>query len=124
MKKRILLIDDDNVYRLALSEFLELYDFKVFTAANGSIGLALSKALQPDLILCDMNMPGLNGEEVLRELRQNPNTANIPVFILTANFETKTRFRTLAQGANGYLDKTAPLRELIKSIRKLEINFF
>lgn len=124
MKKRLLLIDDDNVYRLALSEFLELYDFKVFTAANGLIGLALSKALQPDLILCDMNMPGLNGEEVLIELRQNSNTANIPVFMLTAQFETKTRNRVLAQGANDYLDKTAPLRELIKSIRKLEINFF
>ena len=77
--KKILVIDNDEYSLLLISDFLIFNNFQAIAAANGNLGLQLAREQKPDLIICDINMPGPNGYEVLRQLRRDPATANIIV---------------------------------------------
>jgi CheY-like chemotaxis protein len=90
--KKILLIEDNTEVRENTAEILELADYTVFTAANGKIGVELAKREMPDLIICDIMMPELDGYGVLHVLSKNPATASIPFIFLTAKSE-KDDFR-------------------------------
>lgn len=81
--KTILLIDDDANIRKMTSVRLEREGYRVLTASRGDEGLALAKAHHPDLILLDLVMPGLDGREVVRQLREGADTKDIPVILLT-----------------------------------------
>ena len=82
--KTILLIEDDIVLRENTAELLELANYKVITAANGQMGLKLAKQKLPDLIVCDIMMPELDGYETLQALSQNSKTKRIPFIFLSA----------------------------------------
>src|SRR5437660_12090197 len=83
-KKKILLIEDHAPMRENLILMLELEGFIVIWADDGLLGVELARSRIPDLILCDVMMPGLDGYEVLREIRSHPASAPIPLIFLTA----------------------------------------
>jgi two-component system, sensor histidine kinase and response regulator len=101
----ILVIEDEYDVRENLQEILELEDFDVLTAENGKIGLQLAIDRRPDLIVCDVMMPELNGYEVISALRKHPTTARTKFLFLSAQSTDADRQKGLALGANDYLTK-------------------
>ena len=117
MKPLILLIEDDDMMRSTLFEILELEDFNVVSAGDGLLGLRLAKEMQPDLILCDLNMPLLNGYGVLQRLRETLTTAKIPFIVLTCENNPESRHRAMQLGANSYLTKPVTISKLLDTIK-------
>jgi CRP/FNR family transcriptional regulator, polysaccharide utilization system transcription regulator len=114
--KTILLIEDNPDMRENTAEILELADYKVLTASNGKEGVSLARQSHPDLIICDIMMPELDGYGVLRMLGANPETSFIPFIFLTAKAE-KTDFRKgMNLGADDYITKPFDDVELLDAI--------
>ncbi|MTJ12183.1 EAL domain-containing response regulator [Anabaena sp. UHCC 0187] len=118
---KILVIEDEESVRENLLDLLEAENFETVVAANGRIGLNMAMSEYPDLILCDMMMPELDGYGVLTALRQEPSTATIPFIFLTAK-SAKSDFRQgMNMGADDYLTKPFTRSELLSAIlNKLE----
>jgi EAL domain-containing protein (putative c-di-GMP-specific phosphodiesterase class I)/ActR/RegA family two-component response regulator len=113
---KILVIEDEELVRENLLDLLEAEDFDTIAAANGKIGLNLAFSEVPDLILCDMMMPEIDGYGVLTTLRQDPLTATIPFIFLTAK-SAKADFRQgMDLGADDYLTKPFTRAELLSAI--------
>jgi CRP-like cAMP-binding protein/ActR/RegA family two-component response regulator len=105
MTKNVLIIEDSDDVRENMKEILELSSYKVHSACNGKEGLEMAQKNSPDIILCDVMMPELDGYGVLRGLSNNPKTKNIPFIFVTAKSE-KQDFRTgMDLGADDYLTK-------------------
>lgn len=119
MSKKIIFIEDESELQRAVTGILAKEDYQVFSALDGESGLKLAEKERPDLILLDLIMPKKDGFEVLRELKQNENTKNIPVIILT-NLEGGTEIeKVLSLGATTYLIKTNyRLEEVIEKIKQ------
>ena len=117
MKPLILVIEDDDMMRSTLFEILELEDFNVVSAGDGLLGLRLGKEMQPDLIICDLNIPIINGYGVLQRLRENSTTANIPLIFLTSDSNPESRQRAMQLGANSYLTKPVTISKLLETIK-------
>ncbi|MEB3278117.1 MAG: EAL domain-containing protein [Lyngbya sp.] len=113
---KILIIEDEDSIRENIAELLEIENFEVQTAANGIQGLERAKHIIPDLILCDVMMPKLDGYEVLTELRKHPETANIPFIFLTAKAERTDLRQGMNLGADDYLTKPCSSEELLEAI--------
>ncbi len=96
---RILVVDDDPLLRRMVRDCLELADFGVVEAADGPDGLAQIAAVQPDLILLDLMMPGMDGYTVCRALQAEPATHAIPVVFLTASADPNLNRQAYAAGA-------------------------
>jgi anti-anti-sigma factor len=112
----ILAIEDEAEIRENIQEILELEGFDVLTAENGRIGVQLAQQHHPDLIICDVMMPELDGYDVLVTLRQDPNTLKIPFIFLSAK-ATKADFRKgMSLGADDYLTKPFTPGELREAI--------
>jgi len=116
MEAKILVIEDNNDVRENIEELLQLSGYKVFTAENGKIGT--SKALEeiPDLILCDIMMPELDGFGVLRILSNHPSTMDIPFIFLTAKTEKEDFRRGMGLGADDYITKPYDDVQLLDTI--------
>lgn len=114
--KRILVIEDNYEILENTLELLELEGFIVFSANNGIDGIALANKEMPDVILCDIMMPGIDGYEVLRSLKDNPVTRKIPFIFLTASVERKDVQTGFEMGAQGYIRKPFEMEELYKTI--------
>jgi DNA-binding response OmpR family regulator/anti-sigma regulatory factor (Ser/Thr protein kinase) len=114
--RTILIIDDDDSFRLSLGQRLELEGFQVLEAADGAAGLALAQAQQPDLILSDILMPVLSGYALLAQLRQDAATADIPMILLTAKAEHEAQRLGMVLGADDYLCKPFSMNELLTSV--------
>lgn len=114
--KTILLIEDDTVLRENTAELLELSNYKVITAANGNSGLKLAKQLLPDIIICDIMMPELDGYDTLQALSQNSKTSIIPFIFLSAKTEHKDVRKGMNLGADDYITKPFSEDELISAI--------
>lgn len=111
----VLVIEDEELIRESILNLLNTRGFSATGSNNGQLGLQLAKEIVPDLILCDVRLPELNGYEVLRAIRQDPTTANIPLIFLTA--ETTEDVLSRGQlGANGYLAKPFTTVELLEAI--------
>lgn len=113
----ILVIEDENQIRLNLQEMLELDDFLVITAVEGSSGLQLAKSKHPDLIICDIMMPGLDGYQVLQELRRTPESANIPLIFLTAKADRHDLRQGMGLGADDYITKPFQPFEILQAVK-------
>ncbi|HIK10142.1 MAG TPA: response regulator [Oscillatoriaceae cyanobacterium M33_DOE_052] len=116
MPETILVIEDDYGTRTCLSDFLE-DQFIVITAADGARGLQLSREALPDLIICDIDMPYLNGYQVLEQLRADINTANIPFIFLSAHASQDKISLAAQMGADDYLIKPIKLTQLLAIIQ-------
>ncbi len=115
--KKILVIEDEAPIRENILELLEAEDFEGFGAENGLAGIQLARANQPDLILCDLMMPEMDGYSVLTQLRADPVTASIPFIFLTA-LSNRTHLRTgMELGADDYLTKPCTPDELLRAIQ-------
>ncbi len=113
----ILLIEDHASMRRNVALALELEGFRVHTAENGRTGVETAKAELPDLILCDVMMPELDGHGVLRAVREHKETANTPFIFLTAKGEKPDIRAGMNLGADDYLTKPVPKAELLAAIR-------
>ncbi len=114
--KRILIIEDNTDIRESTAEILELAGFQVEQAENGKAGMELAMANVPDLILCDIMMPELDGYGVLYLLSKNPATAAIPFIFLTAKAERNDLRKGMEMGADDYLTKPFDDMELLNAI--------
>lgn len=114
--KKILVIEDEPSVRANILEILELEDYNGIGAENGLIGVLWALEHIPDLILCDVMMPELDGHGVLTTLRQEPVTATIPFIFLTAMADKNDLRQGMLLGADDYLTKPFTTDELLSSI--------
>jgi DNA-binding response OmpR family regulator len=114
--KTILLIEDNTDIRENAAEILSLSNYKVITAENGKIGLEIALKEKPDLIICDIMMPLLDGYGVLHALQRNEDTALIPFIFLTAKTERKEVRTGMEMGADDYITKPFEGAELLKAV--------
>jgi len=115
-KQRILVIEDNDDIRESITEILDLAGYEVFQADNGKTGVELANANLPDLILCDIMMPELDGYGVLYLLNKNPATTATPFIFLTAKAERMDMRKGMEMGADDYLVKPFDDVELLNAI--------
>ena len=108
------MIEDDELLRESILHILNTRGFNAISAGDGRSGLELAKEFVPDLILCDVRMPEINGYEVLRSLRQDPVTASLAFIFLTAESSEDVLRQGELLGANGYLTKPFATVELLE----------
>jgi DNA-binding response OmpR family regulator len=123
--KRILLIDDNDEMRENTSEILELANYTVITGRDGKEGVDMAKQQKPDLIICDIMMPELDGFGVLHILSKDPETATIPFIFLSAKAERSDMRKGMNMGADDYLTKPFDETELLSAVEiRLKRNEF
>lgn len=115
-QRTILIIDDNEDIRENTAEILSLGGYKTYTAENGKRGVETALAHKPDLIVCDIMMPELDGYGVLHLLRKNPETENIPLIFLTAKAERNDFRKGMEMGADDYVTKPFEEIELMNAI--------
>jgi DNA-binding response OmpR family regulator len=115
---RILAVDDDTQLTQLLQLVFESRGFGVTIANSGEQALEALEHELPEAILLDLMMPGMSGQEVCTEIRANPRTANIPIIILTARSDAKTRRELMDIGVTDYLIKPIRPSDLIECIRE------
>jgi len=116
MSKKVLIIEDNDDIREGTAEVLDLAGYQPITAKHGKIGVELALQHLPDIILCDIMMPELDGYGVLYLLGKNPKTANIPFIFITAKSERADMRKGMEMGADDYLTKPFDDVELFKAI--------
>lgn len=114
--KKVLIIEDEMEFRKSVSDMLRYENFKVLTAENGIKGLELAKKECPDVILCDIMMPELNGYEVLKNLNKKCAPLPVPFIFLTALNRRKNYRQGMELGADDYLTKPFTREELLEAI--------
>lgn len=117
--KRILFIEDESALQKILGEALSKQGYRVFPALDGEAGLKLVKTKKPDAVLLDLVLPKIGGFEVLKRIKEDPETKRIPVVILTNLEKVGDTERALALGAKAYLIKEDyDLEEVVEEIKK------
>lgn len=116
MTIKVLLIEDDALLRENTAELLELYDYEVIKASNGKLGVEKAKQQPPDIIVCDIMMPELDGYRVLELLSGEEQTKFIPFIFLSAKSERKDVRRGMHLGADDYITKPFSEDELVSAI--------
>lgn len=116
MMKTILVIEDEPFIRESICDVLELEGYQTLAASNGKLGADLAQEHLPDLILCDVSMPEMNGYEVLASLQQTQKTSLIPFIFLTARTTPDDQRRGMNLGADDYIAKPCTATELLKAI--------
>lgn len=119
MAKRILIIEDDPAVLRAISHILSKEGYEVLTATDGLAGLAKAKEENPDLLILDVMLPGLDGFEICHRLRAEPKTANLPILMLSAKGQATDRATGLGVGANEYLTKPVERLVLLSKVEAL-----
>jgi signal transduction histidine kinase len=114
--KKILIIEDEEYIRDGAALLLEDQGFQTITAEDGAIGIKKALSERPDLILCDVMMPNIDGYGVIHQLRQDPITANIPFIFLTAKVDRSSVRMGMDLGADDYLTKPFTLNELVSAV--------
>jgi twitching motility two-component system response regulator PilH len=117
--KKILIVDDSPTERHYLTEILVKGGFEVVTSDSGEDALIKAKLLQPDLILMDVVMPGMNGFQATRAITRDETTKNIPVLIFTTKAQETDRIWGLRQGARDYMVKPVLAETLLKKIEAI-----
>ncbi len=116
---KVLVIDDDSMVRETVVRLLILEGYQVIESAYGQAGYAAAISDSPNIILLDLNMPIMDGFQVLHKLKSNPETERIPVIVLTARIDAESERRCMAAGATDYIKKPwgpAELQERIAII--------
>ena len=116
MKGLVLIIEDDEILQSLLLSLLEKEHFTVLSAEDGCCGLQLAQEFHPDVIICDINLPKINGFEVLKRLRSSLTTAKVPFIFYTSNSDSECLHHAMQLGANEYLIKPTSIRQLLESI--------
>ena len=118
--KTIIFIEDEPTLQKTVGRFLENEGYEIKSAIDGETGLAMVKKIKPDLVLLDLILPKKDGFEVLKEIKEDETTKNIPVIILTNLEKTADVEKTLSLGATTYLVKANyELEEIVKKIKEI-----
>jgi CheY-like chemotaxis protein len=118
MKRNILVIEDQTDVRENIAELLDLSNYSIKTAVNGKEGIKSALESPPDLVLCDIMMPEMDGYEVLYLLSKNPKTASVPFIFLTAKAERSDFRKIMNMGADDYITKPFEEMELLGAIER------
>ena len=114
----ILVVEDNERNLKLLRDVLEYAGYDVRVARTGEDGVTLAVKEPPDLVLMDLQLPGIDGMEALRRLRESPRTAGIPVVAVTAQAMKQDRERALDAGFNGYIEKPISVRAFPDQVRR------
>ena len=116
----VILIVEDNPRNMKLvRDVLQVKGYQTLEAGTAEEGIALAQAHSPDLVLMDIQLPGMNGIEALGVLRANPATARIPVIAVTASVMQQDRKLITAAGFDGYIGKPINLKEFLTAVREM-----
>ena len=118
MTYMILVVEDNERNLKLLRDVLEYAGYDVRVARTGEDGVTLAVKEPPDLVLMDLQLPGIDGMEALRRLRESPRTADIPVVAVTAQAMKQDRERALDAGFNGYVEKPISVRAFPDQVRR------
>jgi CheY-like chemotaxis protein len=118
LSRTILIVEDNNIIRDQLVAILEMSGYTAMAAANGSDGLRLACQSRPALIISDVAMPELNGLDMLRNIRQNPEFDHTPVVLLSAMIATEDIRKGLELGASDYLIKPFRITDLLQVVSR------
>lgn len=119
MSANILTVDDSASIRMTTKIALSNAGYQVTEAVDGQDGLAKAKGAAFDLIVTDLNMPNMNGLEMIEALRQSPAHTGIPIIFLTTESDADMKARAKAAGATGWLTKPFDAENLVKIVRKV-----
>jgi two-component system cell cycle response regulator DivK len=114
----ILLVEDNERNLKLLRDVLDYAGYDVRVARTAEDGITLATSEHPDLVLMDLQLPGIDGMEALRRLRESPRTADIPVVAVTAQAMKDDRERALDAGFNGYIEKPISVRTFPDQVRR------
>ena len=115
---RILYVEDHPAQRDIMAQMLELSGYEVTVASDGIEGVDQARSWGPDLILMDLRMPRMDGFEAIRELRKDPDTADIPIIAISAWASAKHKERAMEAGANDHFTKPVDLSRLLETINR------
>jgi DNA-binding response OmpR family regulator len=115
----VLVVEDDPSAQRLLQKELAAHDFEVTVASDGLDGLMKLESLQPDVIVCDVNMPNLDGIAFTKALRENDRTRHIPVIFLSASSDPRQIIDGINVGARFYVTKPFQMKELIWKIKRV-----
>jgi type IV pilus assembly protein PilB len=118
-RRRVLVVEDSPTIVSVVKYFLELEGFEVVVAEDGSAGLAMALATRPDVIVSDLNMPGMDGLAMVKALRQDPRTSDVRVLMLTSESSVESEANVLDAGADDYVVKPVEPRRLAARVKAL-----
>jgi two-component system cell cycle response regulator DivK len=116
---RVLVVEDNDRNRKLVRTVLEHAGFDVVEAVTGEQGVAIAAAVHPDLVLMDVQLPGIDGHDALRLLRSDQTTSHVPVVAVTAFAMKGDDARALEEGFDGYIQKPISVRALVEQVRGL-----
>ena len=116
---RILIVDDSPSQLLGIQRIVEKLGHEFITAEDGAAGVEVAKRELPDMVLMDVVMPNLNGFQATRSISKNPDTAHIPIILVTTKDQETDRVWGMRQGAKAYLTKPVNEGALIKLVKEL-----
>lgn len=119
MSETLLVVEDNEMNLKLLRDVLTVKGYRVLETGTAEEGLAIARAEQPDLVLMDIQLPGMDGMTALRELKADPATSWIPVIAVTASAMPAERKEILAAGFDGYQAKPISVRDLLAEVRRL-----
>ena len=115
----ILIVEDNEKNMKLVRDVLQVKGYQTLEAATAEDGIALAQAHSPDLVLMDIQLPGMNGIEALGVLRENPATAHIPVIAVTASVMQQDRKLITEAGFDAYIGKPINLKEFLLAVREM-----
>jgi twitching motility two-component system response regulator PilH len=115
---RILIVDDSPSQLLGIKRIVEKLGHETLSAEDGAAGVEAAKLEKPDLILMDVVMPNLNGFQATRTISKNPDTAHIPIILVTTKDQETDKVWGMRQGAKAYVTKPIKEEELIKALQE------
>jgi len=116
--KKVLVVEDNSDNREVCVTVLRHYGYEVVEAVNGEGGLAKAREEKPDIILMDLSLPVMDGWEVTRKLKSDPELNGIPVIAITAHAMSGDEAKALDAGCNGYLSKPCVPKDIIEAVKK------
>lgn len=119
MPKKILIVEDDYIVSLTIKRILESKGYQIAIALNGEEGLEKTKSCTPDLLILDLMLPKLSGEEVCKKIRQDEKLGHLPIIMLTAKSFDTDRIIGKVIGADYYMTKPFNINELLANTSKL-----
>jgi len=114
----ILIVEDNEKNMKLVRDVLQVKGYQTLEAGTGEDGVRLAAESQPDLVLMDIQLPGMNGIDALKALRAEPSTARIPVIALTASVMQQDRQEIMSAGFDAFIEKPINLREFLATVQK------
>ena len=115
----ILIVEDNEKNRKLVRDVLTFTGYRLAEAETGEEGVRLAKALRPDLVLMDIQLPGINGIAALGQIRDDPAIRDTPVIAVTASAMTQDRQKIMAAGFNGYQSKPINVKDFLAAVRAM-----